>query len=77
MPPERGCFPTNGEDNKPTLIAMLATDVILLIIMLVGLFRLRQDGRGAFGLTQLMWKQVWPVIFAGRGSSIHNYVFFL
>ena len=38
---------------------MLATDVILLIIMLAGLFRLRQDGRGAFGLTELMWKQVW------------------
>jgi hypothetical protein len=38
---------------------MLATDVLLLVIMLVGLLRLRQDGRGAVGLTQVMWKQVW------------------
>jgi hypothetical protein len=38
---------------------MLATDVFLLVIMLAGLLRLRQDGRGAFGLTQVMWKQVW------------------
>jgi hypothetical protein len=27
--------------------------------MLAGLFRLRQDGCGECGLTQLMWKQVW------------------
>ena len=27
--------------------------------MLAGLFRLRKDGRGEFGLSQFLWKQVW------------------
>jgi hypothetical protein len=27
--------------------------------MLVGLFRLRHDGYGTFGLARLLWKQVW------------------
>ena len=38
---------------------MLVTDIALLLIMLGGLFRLRRACGGAFGLTQLMWKQVW------------------
>jgi len=37
---------------------MLVTDIALLLIMLGGLFRLRLQGGGAFGLSQLLWKQV-------------------
>jgi hypothetical protein len=36
---------------------MLVTDVSLLLIMLVGLFRLRRGG-STFGLAQVLWKQV-------------------
>jgi len=35
---------------------MVVTDVILLLIMLVGLLRMRNGG--TFGLAQLLWKQV-------------------
>jgi hypothetical protein len=38
---------------------MAITDIVLLLIMLVGLVRLRCNGRGAFGLGQLLWQQVW------------------
>ena len=50
------------------LLPSLVTDVALLLIMLVGLCRLRHDG-GAFGLTQLLWRQVRRIVFlAGRFS---------
>jgi len=37
---------------------MLVTDIALLLIMLVGLLRLRVRGDGTFGLAQLLWRQV-------------------
>lgn len=38
---------------------MLATNIILLLVMLVGLLRLHYRGGGKFGLAQVLWKQVW------------------
>jgi hypothetical protein len=38
------------------MIALLASDVVLLLTMLVGLLRLRKDGT-LFGLGKLLWKQ--------------------
>lgn len=40
------------------LIVTLVVDVILLFTVLLGLFRMRRDGGGMFGLSQLLWKQV-------------------
>ena len=37
---------------------MAVTDIVLLLIMLVGLLRLHQGSCGTFGLTQFLWKQV-------------------
>jgi len=37
---------------------MLVTDIALLLIMLVGLLRLRLQVGGLFGLAQLLWRQV-------------------
>jgi len=37
---------------------MLATDFTLIVIMLVGLFRLRRRGGGWFDMGRLLWKQV-------------------
>ena len=37
---------------------MAATDIVLLLIMVVGLLRLRRDGYATFGLARLLWKQV-------------------
>ena len=36
---------------------MLITDISLLFIMLIGLFRLRRRG-GTFPLAQVLWRQV-------------------
>ena len=44
--------------DKVALISMLATDLILVFIMFLGLFRLRGRGGGMFGLGLLLWKQV-------------------
>ena len=43
---------------------MLTTDFSLIVIMLVGLFRLRRHGGGWFDLGRLLWKQVgwWNVL---------------
>jgi len=40
------------------MIAMFATDFILLLIMLVGLLGLRRRGGSSFDLGRLLWKQV-------------------
>lgn len=42
----------------PTLIAIAATDILLLLIALIGLLRLCRNGGGKFGLTHFLWKQV-------------------
>ena len=43
---------------------MLAADILLVLIMLLGLLRLRDRAGGMFGLALLLWKQVrwWPVL---------------
>ena len=46
------------EATKPTVFASLLTDVVLLLIMLIGLLRLRLGAGGAFGLRRLLWNQV-------------------
>jgi hypothetical protein len=48
----------NSERSSLNLIAMLITDIALLVIMLVGLLRVRTSGGGTFGLSKLLWKQV-------------------
>ena len=58
MPEQEGCIVVNTESTKLNIIVTLITDVILLLIMLVGLLRIRRYGCGKFGLGHLMWKQV-------------------
>jgi hypothetical protein len=44
---------------------MAVTDIILLLIMFVGLLRLRRrHGGGTFGLARLLWKQVRWLFFS-------------
>jgi hypothetical protein len=45
------------QSNKMNIIVSLASDVILLLIMLVGLLRLRLEIR-EFGLGRILWNQV-------------------
>jgi hypothetical protein len=58
LPEANTCALLNLESTKPTVIGSLVTDVVLLLIMLVGLFRMRLETGGAFGLARILWKQV-------------------
>jgi hypothetical protein len=63
LPAERTCVPVNLESSVLNLVAMLVTDIALLLIMFVGLIRLRHHGGFKFGLIQLLWRQVWSWFF--------------
>ena len=43
---------------KLSTIVALATDISLILIMLLGLFRLRRHGGGIMALGRLLWNQV-------------------
>ena len=58
VPALHACGTFNAEANKPTVIATLFTDIALILIMLVGLLRLRRHGGGWLDLGHLLWKQV-------------------
>jgi len=50
----------NSESSKLNIIVTLIADIILLLTVLVGLFRLRRNYGGRFGLEHLLWNQVGP-----------------
>jgi hypothetical protein len=58
LPDERACAASNVDGVKLTLVVTLITDILLLVTVLVGLFRLRRDGGGRSGLQGLLWRQV-------------------
>jgi hypothetical protein len=48
----------NPGSIKPNIMGSLIADVVLLLIMLIGLLRLRFGSSDAFGLELVLWKQV-------------------
>ncbi len=65
------CSIGNIENNKATIISMFTTDFILLVIMLVGLFRMGVRRVGTFALGRLLWKQViWRRLLHGSHLSL-------
>ena len=60
IPEKEFCGIANPEKSTLNLNSdfALVTDIVLLLIMLVGLLRLRRHGGGSFSLGQLLWKQV-------------------
>jgi hypothetical protein len=52
------CIVLNTEDNKPNIVVTFVTDVILLVIMLVGLLILRRESGVTCPLGELLWNQV-------------------
>ncbi|KAI0003774.1 hypothetical protein BJV74DRAFT_811649 [Russula compacta] len=66
MPDEDTCSIANPEKSTLDLnsIFALVTNIVLLLIMLVGLLRLRRHGGGSFALAQLLWKQglIWLLV---------------
>ena len=58
VPAASSCAFLNIEKCKDYYINLLANDVILLLIMLVGLLRLRLRARAFLDLASILWKQV-------------------
>ncbi|KAN0141813.1 hypothetical protein V8E53_000275 [Lactarius tabidus] len=56
VPVQSVCAVLNPESSKANIIVTLATDVVLLLIMLAGLLRLRQNGV-SLALVQFLWTQ--------------------
>jgi len=56
VPEQNVCEVLDTETSKKNTIATLVSDVVLLLTMLVGLLRLRQDGT-MFGFGKLLWRQ--------------------
>ena len=48
----------NLESTIPSTLAILITDIVLLVTMLIGLFRMRVKGAGGLNVAQFLWKQV-------------------
>ena len=49
---------TNVEASKLSLLVTIVTDILLLLIMVVGLLYMHRYGGGTFGLAGLLRKQV-------------------
>lgn len=58
MPTQRACVTPNIKRTGLNLIATSITDIVLLLVMLVGLLRLRRQGGGMGGIAQVLWRQV-------------------
>ena len=67
---------TNFDSTKYSSISSLSSDLALLIIMLIGLLRLRCEGGGVFALGRTLWKQVQWRQFSGT-PKFTNMNFFL
>jgi hypothetical protein len=52
------CIVLNSDSSKLNIIVLLITDSVLLLMVLVGLLRLRGEGVGTSGLGRLLLKQV-------------------
>jgi hypothetical protein len=52
------CTALNINTGKATMIVSFVTDILLLVIMLVGLFRLESHRPGAMATGRFLWNQV-------------------
>jgi len=58
------CVVLNVPSTKLNVVVTLSTDIVLLVIVLIGLLRLGFHERGAFGMGHLLWRQglIWLLI---------------
>jgi len=70
VPNYLSCGPPNTHSNILAITAMLVSDMALLLIMLIGLLRLRYRGGGMFELGQLLWKQGVIYLFVATIAEI-------
>lgn len=57
VPVALSCSTTDLKNNKSAVIAMLSTDVILLLFMIIGVFRIRDRSGSIRDLGRLLWKE--------------------
>ncbi|KAF8494672.1 hypothetical protein F5888DRAFT_1635986 [Russula emetica] len=59
-----GCVPVENDPNSFDFMPAIIADMCLLLIILAGLFTLRRNGVGVFGLTRIIWKQgiIWLIL---------------
>jgi len=69
------CIITNISSTNINLITTLVTDVVLLLIMLIGLLRLGFHEPGAYSLGRLMWRQGLIWLFLATIAEIPPVVF--
>ena len=67
----------NLKSGLLNIIAVPFTDIALLVIMLIGLFRLRGHGSSTFGMTKVLWRQVCSEFLLVAALTIREYVFLL
>ncbi|KAI9507960.1 hypothetical protein F5148DRAFT_42317 [Russula earlei] len=73
--PETICKLLNFQDTKVTMVVMFVTDVILVVIMLVGLSRNGCYRRRASGLGRLLWDQGMVFLFLSTIAGVLPTVF--
>ncbi len=70
VPANGSCTVRNIESNKATIISMFINDFFLLVVMLVGLLRMRVRCGGTFALGRLLCKQVrWRQFLHANGHG--------
>jgi len=74
-PTQSVCVVLNSESTKLNVTATLVTDVVLLVIMLVGLLRLRLHGSTMFGLWKVLWSQGLIWLFLATVAELPSAVF--
>lgn len=52
------CVILDIDGTKPNVVGSLVTNIALLVIMFIGLLRLRPEAGGVFNLGRMVWKQV-------------------
>jgi len=65
---------TSTKTFTSTIVTMLGADVVLLLTMLVGLIRLRQDGT-MFGLVKFLWNQGLKWLFLSTVAGLTPAIF--
>jgi len=63
-PEQLACIPSNTDSTLLTFISILVADLTLLLVMLVGLFRLRRHRSSTVGFVEHLWRQgvIWLLL---------------
>jgi len=71
VPSAGACVMARMDSIKLSTIVALATDIGLILIMLLGLFRLRRRGGGIMALGRLLWNQgiIWLLLATVAGVT--------